>query len=98
MIRRKKGGDYVNVHSQLDLPRVSEKRRSWHGEPRGTTTMTELVTALLAFFSASVSAQTEQQRYLVRCHSDRHGLESHIGDFLTEARLVELGLKVKRKQ
>jgi hypothetical protein len=26
------------------------------------------------------------------------GPESHIGDFLTEARLVELGQKVKRKQ
>ena len=34
--------------------RVSEKRSSWHGEPRGTTTMTELVTGVLAFFSAGV--------------------------------------------
>jgi hypothetical protein len=31
-----------------------EERRSWHGEPRGTTTMTELVTGVLAFYSAGV--------------------------------------------
>ena len=50
MIRRIKGGDYADIHSQFDLPRVSEARRSWHGEPGGTTNMTEIVTTLLAFF------------------------------------------------
>jgi hypothetical protein len=50
MIRRIKEGDYADIHSQFDLPRVSEARRSWHGEPGGTTTMTEIVTTLLAFF------------------------------------------------
>jgi hypothetical protein len=54
MICRIKGDDYADIHSQFDLPRVSEERRSWHGEPGGTTTMTEIVTALLAFFSFSV--------------------------------------------
>jgi hypothetical protein len=54
MMRRMKGGDHGDVHFQLDLPRVSEERRSWHGKLGRTTTMTELVTALLAFFSASV--------------------------------------------
>jgi len=53
-MRRIKGGNYANVHSRFDLPRVFEERRSWHGEARGTTTMTELVTGVLAFFSASV--------------------------------------------
>jgi hypothetical protein len=33
-----------------------------HGEPGGTTTMTELVTALLAFFSASVFLLTHTMR------------------------------------
>ena len=54
MIGRTKGGDHDQIHSQFDLPRVFEERRSWHGEPRGTTTMTELVTGVLAFFSAVV--------------------------------------------
>ena len=53
MIRRIKGGDYADIHSQFDLPRVSEARRSWHGEPGGTTNMTEIVTTLLAFFLVS---------------------------------------------
>jgi hypothetical protein len=54
MIGRTKGGDHAHIHSQFDLPRVFEERRSWHGEPRGTTTMTELVTGVRAFFSAGV--------------------------------------------
>ena len=62
MMRRMKGGDHGDVHFQLDLPRVSEERRSWHGKPGRTTTMTELVTALLAFFSASVFLLTHTMR------------------------------------
>jgi hypothetical protein len=54
MIRRIKGDDYADIHSQFDLPRVSEKRRSRHGERGRSTTMTEVVTALLALVSAGV--------------------------------------------
>jgi hypothetical protein len=53
-ISRTKGNDRADIHSQLNLPRVFEERGSWHGEPGGTTTMTEVVTGLLAFFSVSV--------------------------------------------
>ena len=49
-----RGGDHADVHSQLDLPRVFEERRSWYGEPGRTTTMTELVTGVLVIFSAGV--------------------------------------------
>jgi uncharacterized membrane protein len=54
MIRRIKGGDDGDVHSQFDLPRVFEDRCCWHGEPWWKTTMTEIVTGVLAFLSASV--------------------------------------------
>jgi hypothetical protein len=63
MIRRIKGGDHGNVHLQFDLPRVSEERRSWHGEPRGTTTMTEVVAGLLGFFSVSLFAAHAYDAY-----------------------------------
>jgi hypothetical protein len=36
------------------LARLSEKRGSWHGEPRRKKPMTELVTGVFAFFSAAV--------------------------------------------
>jgi len=35
MIRRTKGGDDADVHSQFDLPRIFEQRRSWRGELAG---------------------------------------------------------------
>src|SRR5580692_10490885 len=54
MIRRIKGGDHGNVHPQFDLPRVFENGGCWHGERWWNTTMTEIVTALLALLSASV--------------------------------------------
>jgi len=54
MIARKEGGDHAYFHSQFDLPRISEKRCSRHFKSGRTTTMTEIVTALLAFFSVSV--------------------------------------------
>jgi hypothetical protein len=59
------GSDHVGTHPQPNLPRVSQERPSGHGEPRGKA-MTEVVTALFAFFSVSVFLAHVFEAYRVR--------------------------------
>jgi hypothetical protein len=59
------GSDHVSTHPQPNLPRVSQERPFGHGEPRGNA-MTEVVTALFAFFSVSVFLAHVFDAYRVR--------------------------------